>query len=220
MIPAPTLIRQFAFLGVIVVGLASLVKWPGSDADSELDLTPGVSLEGARTHGVSTAPLGMVVFSDFECPACSTFALDVLPGLEANYVATGRLLIGLRHLPSVSRPSSRDIAAFAECAARQVDFWLVHERLFQNPTQMDEARRGRLFPELQRAEALECLASGDGHARVDQDLRQARQLGLRSTPAILVGLLEDNRLSRTQSVDDFGSLSTISRVLDELLSWR
>lgn len=51
-----------------------------------------VSLDRIAFKGASNARVGVIQYSDFECPYCATFARDTLPRVMAAYVDTVRPL--------------------------------------------------------------------------------------------------------------------------------
>jgi protein-disulfide isomerase len=134
------------------------------------------------------------MYSDFQCPFCRTFARDVLPALERKYVDAGRLLLAFRHLPSRQlHPQAIAAAQLAECARRLDRFWPVHDQIFSLPREFDEtalravARKAGVDPDVTEA----CRADQLSKA-VTSDLDTARTLGIRGTPTVMIGLLEDN----------------------------
>ena len=97
-----------------------------------------VSLEGAAVKGRREARVAIIEYSDFQCPFCARFAIDTLPQIDKTYIATGKVLMAFRHLPlEAIHPFAVDAGASVECAGRQDRFWDMHDRLFQNPKQLD-----------------------------------------------------------------------------------
>jgi hypothetical protein len=45
-----------------------------------------VSLSEGTIAGVTSARVGMVVYSDFECPYCGVFARDTFPKIQSDYL--------------------------------------------------------------------------------------------------------------------------------------
>ncbi|MBI4358138.1 MAG: thioredoxin domain-containing protein [Candidatus Omnitrophica bacterium] len=86
------------------------------------------NLENAKVKGPHGAPVQVVVYSDFQCPACKN-ALPVLQELENEFSET--MQIEFRHYP-LERPHrwAMTAATFAECAAEQGKFWEYHDRLY------------------------------------------------------------------------------------------
>lgn len=79
--------------------------------------------------GVAEAAVTIVVYSDFQCPACGRLA-PVLVQLEADFSADLRVVF--RHFPLLSVHDKAALAAqAAETAGAQGKFWEMHNVLFQ-----------------------------------------------------------------------------------------
>jgi protein-disulfide isomerase len=174
-----------------------------------------LSLQGLPFRGVNTAPLGMIVFADFECPVCGTFAIQVLPELVRRYVAPGKVLLAFSDLPlEAIHPLALRRAVVAECAARQGRFWEVHDLFF---TGLDtySAEQGRIQG-VDAAALKKCIA-GDAQEAVRTRQAVAVGLGLTSTPTIALGSLEKGRLRVTDLLSGLQSIEALSETLDRRL---
>ncbi len=191
---------QIATLAVIAA--ASLVIWRfASDsfvwrsraavpaAAIKLPTSP-LSLDSAKLRGSATAPVVLLVFSEFECPFCRKMVQDVLPTLEKEYVASGRVLLAFRHLPLISIHANAMPAAIAsECASSRGRFWDFHDRLFGSPEKLGSvaialARADIGFPD---GELDKCSQSDAARRQVDADMREAERLGVTGTPTSFIG---------------------------------
>ncbi len=56
-------------------------------------------LEGAPMLGHKDAPITMVEFTDYQCPYCQRFHLQVYSELKKNYIDTGKVRFFSRDLP-------------------------------------------------------------------------------------------------------------------------
>lgn len=97
-------------------------------ADQEQPVT-----EDDWVYGDFDAPVTIVEYADFQCPACVGFSLGVKE-LINDYPGTIRVVF--RHLPL---PSIHDLAFIsamsAEAAGAQGKFWEMHDLLYQNQQQ-------------------------------------------------------------------------------------
>jgi protein-disulfide isomerase len=209
------------------------IKWNSSfdGAAHETGSKPpreAVSLAGAATRGSSTAGVGMIEYSDFQCPFCTRFARETLPALLAEYVDSGRVLIAFRHRPMERiHPFAMEASRAAVCAQNQGRFWEMHDSLFAAPDQVNEAafiRRAHAIG-LQEDLFRQCLASGGARDRVNKDRQFADDLGIRATPSFLFGWIERNghvrvttRFSGAQPLDKFES--TLNELLLQTTSAR
>src|ERR1035438_408615 len=89
-----------------------------------------------KAFGTPSAPLRLDVFSDFECPACRAFHIDMLPKIETDYGVPGKIYIVSHEFP-LNIPAhkfSREAANCATAAARVGKYVQVADALFQNQT--------------------------------------------------------------------------------------
>lgn len=152
-----------------------------------------VSLDGAWLVGTETAPVVVVVFSDYECPACRTAARTILPVIDREFVSSGKIRLAYKHLPlSRIHPMATLAAVAAECAGAQGRFWEMHESLLGDDSPIDLASlraRGRAL-DLSMPEFDSCLGSDSVESQVKRQGEAARQMQISSTPTFIVGVLE------------------------------
>lgn len=155
-------------------------------------------LRAAMTKGNANAPVTIYEMSDFQCPWCGRFALEVMPRLEREYIATGKVRFIFVNLPLPNHANAIPAAELAMCAARQNRFWPVHDRLFQTQERWSRMNEpGTFFLSLvdsagaNRDQVVECLRSGAMRPLIESDARRAVSSGARSTPSFYIegGLL-------------------------------
>jgi protein-disulfide isomerase len=174
------------------------------------------SLQGMHVLGSHRATVGLVVFSDFECPVCATFARDVLPVITSKYVSRGQVLLAFSDLPLESiHPSAVRLSAIAECAGEQNLFWQVHDRLF--------AAQGKASVEREAAQILDpralqtCLETR-ATTIVRQRLSRASALGLTGTPSLWIGTIKDKALTVTDAMVGLQAVKKLEAALDRRLA--
>ncbi|HRZ10316.1 MAG TPA: thioredoxin domain-containing protein, partial [Gemmatimonadales bacterium] len=64
----------------------------------------------ARTKGSASAPVTVYEMSDFQCPYCARFALDIFPTLEAEYIQTGKIRWIFVNFPLPMHPNATPAA--------------------------------------------------------------------------------------------------------------
>ncbi len=81
------------------------------------------------TIGSSTAPVTMVEYADFQCPACQTYAplIQQLIEQEGN-----KLFFVYRYFPLPQHSNAISSAEAAQAAGLQGKFWEMHDKLFAN----------------------------------------------------------------------------------------
>lgn len=86
--------------------------------------------EGLIGFGEPTAPVRMVEFMDFSCPACANYA-DSMDRLVEDYAVDGDIFVQLIVLDIIGDAPSR-IAATAQVCATEMGYgWNAHEILFE-----------------------------------------------------------------------------------------
>jgi protein-disulfide isomerase len=152
---------------------------------------PGYTAAGDPFKGSPQAPVTVVEFSDFQCPACATHALEVQPEIDEALVATGRVRWVYKHLPLRMHPYAALAAVAAECAGEQRQFWPMHDELFRH--QQDWADE-QAEPALRRIAASigldaavfdACLAGRHALERVLADLYDSQGITER-TPSFVM----------------------------------
>ena len=177
-----------------------------------------IDLEQAR--GASTANVAVIEYSDFECPYCRRFAADVLPELNKRYVETGKVLFAFRHLPieGIHRDARRAAEA-ATCAARQGQFWGLHDRFFSEPKRMAEPDILAAAAEagLKADSFRDCLARA-GPTSVQASVDEAKRLQVLSTPTFMIGVRRTgDRVRVTKVLRGTHSIGTFVAEFEKLL---
>jgi protein-disulfide isomerase len=159
---------------------------------------PIVGLAGAHRMGSAQATIGIVEFSDYQCPYCRGFHDPVFPRLKKEYVDTGIAQFIHKDLPLKSmHPQALPAALAAGCAGAQQRFWPMHEALYAN--------NGRLAPELylqlgrelglDGAKFTACLGDASRKQAIMRDVAEAQGLNITGTPSFVLGKIEGNILT-------------------------
>jgi protein-disulfide isomerase len=209
--------------GIALIAASVVIVWtylrPSPPPGSALPEIKGrvVSLEEAPLKGSPSAPVGVIIYSDFECPFCGAFARDFLPEVSRKYLDAGRVFLAFKHLPLPLHRNARLAARAADCAVRQNKFWLMHDYLFASaePLTRERVLEGAVHLDFGDDWRSCVAATGDSDRRVDQDLNEAMSLGVRSTPTFLIGFPEGQSL-RVETVAR--GLVDLTEMLDGLLA--
>lgn len=95
-----------------------------------------------KTKGPSGAPVQIVEYSDFQCPACKT-AQPAVGGILAAY--PDKVQFVFRHFPLPGHRFSGIAHAAAQCAAQQGRFWEYHDRLYDQQEQWSKSDPSETF---------------------------------------------------------------------------
>ena len=112
------------------------------------DLRPdsfSMAADRGRVLGDSTAPVWVVVVSDFQCEACKQWNEEVLPDLRDRYVSRGKVRVALLNRPLPSHVNAMPAALVATCAAAEGRFWQTARRIFATQSRWKDLPDARPF---------------------------------------------------------------------------
>lgn len=172
--------------------LLGLGAWTGIAASQSDPLA-------ARSKGRADAPVVVYEMADFQCPACRMFALQTMPLIDREYIATGKVRWVFVHYPLTSIHANAAAAAqLATCAAYQGKFWTVHDLLYAQQDEWAELRDPTAYfltlaatARLDRGQLNRCVQGTAARAEVEGDAQRAVRTGAHSTPTFYIegGLL-------------------------------
>lgn len=169
--------------------------------------------------GSPAAAVGIIGYSEFQCPFCGVFARTTLVRIEQEYIATGRVAFAFRHFPLASiHPHAVGAAEVAACASRQGRFREFHDKLFAAQDRLDGGLPAALAQELGLAmpSLRQCLAE-QAPAEVRRDVQLGESLGVFSTPTFFVGRVRDGRLIVADVIVGARPFEDFAAVLTRLL---
>lgn len=160
-----------------------------------------VDLGDAPLRGKLDAPVTVVMFSDFECPFCRQGYLT-LRELEKRYPEKVR--IAYKAFPLDIHSGALPAAIAARTAQAQGKFWEFHDRIFKDRDMdleriFDYASDVGIDPMI-LARDLDSLDYGP---EVRRDMRQARKLGVSSTPTFFIN---GRIVSGAQPIEDLSAI--------------
>jgi Na+/H+ antiporter NhaA len=154
-------------------------------AEQLVDLYMDVDPNRDHFRGPIDAPVTVVEYGDFECPYCGR-AEPVVRELLQEF---GDVRYVWRHLPLRDVHANAQLAAeAAEAAARQDDFWKMHDLLFKH----QDALRPRDLISYAQELGLDVerftddLREHTGSARVAEDVDSADLSGVSGTPTFFI----------------------------------
>jgi len=188
-----------------------LPYWADEGLASDPD-RPGFTLAGDPYKGSEDAVLTIVEFSDFQCPACATHALEVQPAIDEQFVVSGTVRWVFKNLPLRMHPLAPAAATAAECAGEQGLFWEMHDLLFDRQADWAEGDADAAIEELAAELELDttafsaCFASRKALERVLPDIYDASGI-VTETPTFIAIYGGTGRVLRgSRSVSDFVEL--------------
>lgn len=157
-----------------------------------------VNLGGAPRFGDPNAKIGIVEFSDYQCPFCRRFHLETFPQLQKSYIDPGKVAFAVKNFPLDFHPLAMDAALAVNCARQQniKAFWDVQGELFSHQDRLGKDFYNELVKRygLDQKKFSGCLADAKQRDAIAEDLKYAQSLGVEGTPTFFIGRLEGDRL--------------------------
>ncbi len=160
----------------------------GEIADAELlELGRGV------VYGQESAPITIMEFGDYQCPACQIFAQTVKTQVDLAYIQTGQAKLVFQDFPLPGHPHAFLAARAARCGGEQDRYFDYHDALFRTQAQWHamQSAAGH-FKDLAEEVGLDtdafadCLDSDRYADVVTANLTLGQRLGVSGTPTILI----------------------------------
>ncbi len=151
-------------------------------------------LIGQRTKGSPKALITVYEMSDFQCPFCKRQALETLPAIEKEYIATGKVRWIFMNFPLTQIHANAAAASeFAMCAAAIDKFWPIHDLLFTYQEKWAPLKDPAPFlitladsAGIPRSDLTSCLQNHDTRGRIEAEAEGAAKSGVQSTPTVYI----------------------------------
>lgn len=217
-------VATLSILGVaIVMGVTFVTNRGDVAANPRVEEIESVdiALDSAASRGDVDATVGMVMFSDFQCPFCRNFTVSTLPDLQKRYVDSRQVRVWFKHFPLESIHSSARLAGeLAACAHDQGLFWRAHDFLFDAVGRLANVDADDIVANIGVSSTRfnSCLESGTGASIVNADLSQARKLRVSSTPVFFIGRHSNGMLRARWRITGAQPFAAFEKVLDDVLA--
>jgi protein-disulfide isomerase len=177
------------------------------DQPLQLYLTPperpffSVNDQGAPVWGKPDAPVTVVEFSDFQCPFCARGS-KTLNTLKKKYGDRLRLVFKQNPLPMHKHAARAAEASLCAQEQKEAYFWQLADQMFehQNDLGTEALKKYAAAVGLDASRFEQCLSSNRMAKRVQQDLTEALELGIESTP---VYFINGRLVSGAQPLEEF-----------------
>jgi len=190
--------KKGLIIGVIVIAIVVGI------AASYSPTSETVNLDMGRTHGSISTAMGspilgdpsasitIVEFGDYQCEQCYAWFHNTKPAIVQDYIDTGKanlVFVDLAFLGRDSIPAS--MATY--CAEDQGMYWEYHDILYNFQEHVDNgwanSERLKAFAnslDLDMELFESCLDSGKYSKRVQYNIQQAKENGVRGTPGFFI----------------------------------
>jgi protein-disulfide isomerase len=161
-----------------------------------------VPVGDSPAKGPKSAPVTIVIFSDFQCPFCSRVE-PTLAQLEKDYA--GKLRFVWKNQPLPFHDKAKPAAEAAMAAGAQGKFWEMHDKLFANQQSLDRATFEKHAQELglNMEKFKSDLDTHKFEEQIKKDSEEGTKVGANGTPTFFIN---GYQLVGAQPVDAFKKL--------------
>lgn len=190
------LTRRTAMFAVSLFAMTACGAAGGEDAGSADTSSEGAAVT-EMTMGADDAPVTIVEYASWTCPACLQFQTDVVGKLKSEYIDTGKVKFTFREYPTA--PANISVAGFAiaRCAGEDAYFEIVDELFSRQRAILSLAREGgQVKAALQQvaanhgisdeAEFDACLQNSDIRKAIAASVVQGESDGVEGTPTLMM----------------------------------
>lgn len=169
--------------------------------------------------GDQDADLGIIEYTDFQCPFCARHFRDVLPEIKREYVDKGKVRYWVQDFPLSFHKQALSAAVAVRCAGIQGQYWPMHDALFRNASKLEAG----LYQQLAGQFGLnlkgfdDCMADKSMQQKVQDSLVQGERYGVSGTPKFFVGRIKGGQLVEVTSISGAQGFQAFQSRLDKLL---
>jgi len=209
----------FSVCGVLIIAILIMFA-VNPNSDQETANSYEFDYEGQPAIGDDDAPIKMVEFGDYKCPACKRFDETVFPQLQEEFIDSGKVQFFFINYPFIG-DDSFTAAEVGEAVLSQDEdaFWSYHHLVYEN--QESEQKRWATMNRL-RTLIEEHLPSIDVdqlesdmdnrtfQSAVEEDLAIVQNAGVTGTPTIFINGTEFADWSDYNAIRD-----ELNRILEQ-----
>lgn len=195
-----------------------------------LNNSPTTSVATVKTLDIGKAPIygnreagiAIVEFSDYQCSYCARHYTQTFPQLDKQYIESGKVQYIAKQFPLDFHAKAKGAAIAALCLSEQKPevYWQAHGQLFKQSVKLDNDGYLELAKQysLDTEQFEQCLNSDEIVNKVDQDIAGGKKMGIRGTPAFLIGKVENGRVVDGQLLSGARAFASFADTIDRLLA--
>jgi len=220
---APSRTPFYAALGVVALcGVGALAYVASRPKNAATTVDPAKIVAGEPQGyllGKADAPVPVIEFADFECPACGQFATLAEPDIRKRLIEAGTISYRFYDYPLPMHKNTWAASNAAACADEQGKFWEMHDQLFNAQDQWNGQATSRpkgKFQEYAKAIGLNvnqweaCFDAKKYQPRIKANEQMALKRGASQTPTFVIG---DKMVGGSIAFDRFKELVDSALVL-------
>lgn len=200
-----------ALVAILAVMIGGFTLLNDNEPVEELENPHEIVADVDHAIGSADAPVTLVKYSDFQCPACQASAV-VLEEVRSQY-SEDELQFVYRHSPFL--PQAFDAARATEAAHQQGEFWAMHDLLFARLDDWSGSTNARsVFDDYAEELGLDVEQFSDdfedASSRVERDVAIRNQLEITATPTFFIN---GERIQQNP-----GSIDAFYEIIDNALA--
>lgn len=199
----------YLMLGAAGLAGIALIYWLAIRPTDSASIAPLTGVPAAESRGYvrgsPDAPVEIVEFADFQCPACENYATITEPDVMTRIVDAGLARYVFYDFPLQMHPNAWPASHAAACADDQGKFWEMHRVIFrEQPNWSPERNPKGSFARLAREIGLDmgawesCYDERRHQRRIAANVAEGERRGVNSTPTFFVGT---HKLAGVQNYD-------------------
>ena len=190
----------FAMLGLVaaLLGVFIVYQVTKPKAPDVTTVDPSVPLPKAEGYllGDSAAPVQVLEFADFECPACGQFFVLTEPDVRSRLIEKGEISYRFLDFPLPVHKNTWPASNAAACANEQGKFWEMHDQLFMGQDKWNGEATSRpkgVFKDYAKAIGLDvdkwesCFDAQKYLRNIQANRAEAERRLVGSTPTFVIG---------------------------------
>lgn len=151
----------------------------------DISVIQNIDISGAPVFGDENAPIAIVVFSDFQCPFCSSVHPLLKQVLKQN---KDKVKVVFKHFPLAMNKLATPAALATIAAQNQGKFWEMHDALFAAKGKIELKNIGTIATEigLDMEQFKKDLTATATSQRLEKDMIDAQLAGISATPTLYI----------------------------------
>ncbi|KKS14483.1 MAG: DSBA-like protein thioredoxin domain-containing protein [candidate division WWE3 bacterium GW2011_GWC1_41_7] len=197
----PVFIIGFITLAIFAVIIIAAQNAQPQDGPSLNEINTDELIAGhTYVQGPEDAPVTLVEFSDYQCPACKAFHPIIQNVFNNN---SGTLRWAYRHYPLPQHPYARKAAEAAQIAGEQGKFWEYSALMFKNQENLTEEDLIKYAEQvgLDVAKFTDSLKNGSYATIINDDIAAANKLKINATPTFFL----NGKMMKFEDLENFNN---------------
>ncbi|MHA6528929.1 DsbA family protein [Paenibacillus sp. BAC0078] len=205
------IISTVALVVIIFVGLFMLASKDSSSSTAGSGTAFNFNYSELPRLGKEDAPVKIVEFGDFKCPACAQFSGSIKPQLVQEYVNQGKAALYFVNMAFIGPDSvTASLAALSVYHQNSDAFWTYYDAIYAN--QGDENKEwatADFLVSLAQKEKLPIdfdllrkdIENRTYESELQSDIKIAKDAGVTSTPTVFVNGVKVDEPFKMQAID-------------------